>query len=213
MKKLLQLRKACRNSNSNFLIVLIRYLLYKTRGKNILAHQKAKIKGVDNITSNGLLKIGIDYVGFIHNKDVTYLNIKGKMEFQGNSSIGRGCRFDIGQQATVKIGRETYINPFTTIIIMHGLQVGEGCAISWNCQFLDEDFHHLEYEGKKKTDHKGITIGNKVWVGSNSCIYKGTVIPAGCVIAANTVVKGVFEEENVLIAGNPAKIVKRNVSW
>jgi hypothetical protein len=27
------------------------------------------------------------------------------------------------------------------------------------------------------------------------------------------VVKGCFDEENVLIAGNPAKVIKRNISW
>lgn len=182
------------------------------KGKNIISHQNVYIKGLKNISIKGLLRIGVDYVGFIHNKDITYLNVKGKLEFLGNFSISRGCRFDIGSDAIVKLGAGTYINPFTTLIIMHSLEIGENCAISWNCQFLDEDFHQINYEGKKDNFHK-ISIGNNVWIGSNVSIYKGTIIPRGCVIASNSVVRGIFEEEDVLIAGNPAKIIKKNIQW
>jgi serine acetyltransferase len=33
------------------------------------------------------------------------------------------------------------------------------------------------------------------------------------VIASNSIIKDVFKEKNSLIAGNPAKIIKRNVQW
>jgi len=213
MRKLKALYYLCRKLNLNFLLVLPQYLYYNFNGKNILSHQKTIIEGLRNVTTHGLLKIGVDYVGFVHKKDVTFLNVQGKIEFQGDFSIGRGCRFDIGKNAVVTLGKGTYINPFTSFIIMHKLKIGESCAVSWNCQFLDEDFHEIKYEGKKKNQNNGISIGNKVWIGSNVSIYKETSIPNGCVIASNSVVKGKFDEENVLIAGNPAKVVKKNITW
>jgi acetyltransferase-like isoleucine patch superfamily enzyme len=96
---------------------------------------------------------------------------------------------------------------------MHQLTIGNDCAISWNCQFLDEDYHEIQYEGKKEKNSNSIKIGDRVWIGSNVSIHKGAVIPRGCVVASNSVVKAVFDEENVLIAGNPAKVVKRSISW
>ena len=155
----------------------------------------------------------MDYTGFTHGKDITYLNIKGKLEILGKFSIGRGCRFDIGKDAIVQIGNGTYINPLTTVIIMHKLSIGEDCAIAWNCQILDEDFHKIGYEGKKENASNAITIGDKVWIGSHVSIYKGATIPKGCVVASNSVIREKFEEENVLIMGNPAKIIKRNITW
>lgn len=55
-------------------------------------------------------------------------------------------------------------------------------------------------------------IGNKVWIGTNSIILKDTIIGDNCIIAANSVVKGVFPE-NCLIGGNPAKILRKDVQW
>lgn len=213
MKKIIGLYHECRKSDTNFPLLICRYLLFRIRGKNILAHQKAIIKGVKNIQAEGLLKIGISYVGFTHKKDVTFLNVGGRLIANGSCSISRGCRFDIGKDATLKIGAGTYINPFSTFIIMHGLEIGCRCAISWNCQFLDEDFHEINYEGKKEPRDKKIVISDDVWIGCGVSIYKGTSIAKGSVIASNSVVKGVFEEENVLIAGNPARIIKRNISF
>ena len=58
-----------------------------------------------------------------------------------------------------------------------------------------------------------IVIGSHVWIGSRVSVLKGSVIPDGCVVASSSVVKSIFTEKNALIAGNPAKIVRQNVSW
>ena len=200
-----------RKSDSSFFWGITRYLIYKIAGKNILANNKVIIKGLKNITTKGLLQIGINYVGFMHKHDITYLNVNGKLTFQNNFSIGKGCRFDIGSGAVAQFGNG-YVNAKTTFIIMHGLVVGDGCAISWGCEFLDEDFHHIIYD-KKKEKNSMIEIGNHVWIGSNVIVLKGSSIPDGCVVASGSVVNSVFEEKNCLIGGNPAKIIKKNVVW
>lgn len=201
----------CRKSESLLFLVAVRYVRYKFFGKRILANNKVIIKGFRNIHTNGLLQIGMDSVGFMHKHDITYLNINGRLYFQSNYSIGKGCRFDIGNGAIAKFG-SGYVNANTNFIIMHGITVGDGCAISWGCEFLDEDFHHISYSGKKEIS-PSIEIGNHVWVGSNVTILKGTRIPDGCVIASGSVVSSRFENKKCLIAGIPAKVIKENVNW
>jgi acetyltransferase-like isoleucine patch superfamily enzyme len=178
----------------------------------LFLHQGVRLKGVKNIETTDRLEIGINYVGFIHKTDKTLLNIKGKLKLNGNYSIGRGCRFDIGKNAVVSIGKGGYTNCNTTFIIMHRLTIGDNCAISWDCQFLDEDFHKIIYDGKKESNNS-IVIGNNVWIGCGVKIYKSTIIPNGCVIASNSVVKGKFSLENTIIGGNPAKVIKKGVIW
>lgn len=126
MNKLFVLLKTLRTSESNFIIVLLRFFWIRIfNNKSFLLHQKVSIKGIKNIQTKGIIKVGIDYVGFVHRKDKTYLNIKGKLSINGNYSIGRGCRFDIGENAIVTIGSGGYINCNTNLIIMHNLHIGD----------------------------------------------------------------------------------------
>jgi len=175
-------------------------------------HHKTFIKGINNINCNKKLEIGIEYVVFMHRTDKTFLNIQGKLNIKGNYKIGRGCRFDIGKDGYVSIGEGGYMSCNSLIIIMHKLSIGDNCAISWNCQFLDDDFHIISYEGKDDV-HNAIEIGNHVWIGCGVKIYKGTRVPDGCVIASDSVVKGIFDKKNCLIGGNPARILKENIQW
>lgn len=98
MRQLCVLYQKLKKSESYFLTVLFRFLLFKLLyKKSVLLHQNVTIKGVRNIESNDLIQVGIDYVGFMHKTDKSFLNINGKLKFNGKYSIGRGCRFDIGK--------------------------------------------------------------------------------------------------------------------
>jgi acetyltransferase-like isoleucine patch superfamily enzyme len=212
-KDILKLNTICKAAGSNCFMVLVRAAKYSVfNNKKILAHKKVIIKGIENIKSNTTLSIGLGTAGMVHNFDVTYLNIQGSLSFDSNYTIGRGCRIDIAQGAVVTVGAGGYMNVNNTFVIKHKLVIGDGCVISWNCQFLDDDFHELFYTGKVEKG-SGIILGNNIWVGCGVQLYKGTFIADGCVIAAGSVVRGRIDEANSLIAGNPAKVVKHDVTW
>ena len=213
MRQLLILYEKCKKSDSYFILVLLRFILHKIfHKKTLLLHQNVKLKGVKNIDARERIEVGIEYNGFVHKTDKTFLHINGKLIIKGKYSIGRGCRFDIGENAIVTIGNGGYMNCNINLIIMHKLTIGDNCVISWNCQFLDEDFHEIAYAERRKRENS-IRIGNNVWIGCGVKIYKGTVIPNGCVIASDSIVKGVFHVENSLIGGIPAKVIKEGITW
>lgn len=208
-----ELKENCKNSESIFILFLYKRILYLFKyKKNILAHHLVEIVNPQNININGLLKIGVEYFGFTSKNDKTLLNVRGELNFSSDFSIGKGCRFDIGPGAVANFG-SGYVSPNTIFVITKGIRVGDHCVISWGCQFLDSDFHRIKYKDYDSIIESEIIIGDRVWIGSNSYIYKGVKIPNGCIIASNSVVKASFDEENVLIGGNPAKILKRNISW
>jgi acetyltransferase-like isoleucine patch superfamily enzyme len=203
----------CKSSDTNLFSVVFRATYYKVFYRKLfLLHQKVMITHPQNIHCHGVLQIGIDPVGFMHPSDLTFINVKGSLQMDANYSIGRGCRFDIGKNAVVTIGRGGYINANSKIIITHKLSIGDNCSISWDCQFLDDDFHEIHYEGKNNRD-RSIQIGNNVWVGAGAKIYKGTIIPDGCVVASDAIVRGIFVLKNCVIGGNPARVIKENVKW
>ncbi|MCJ8319613.1 MAG: acyltransferase [Colwellia sp.] len=198
------------NSPLSFVIVILRFLYYRLYGKSIFVNN-SKIYGIKNIETNGVLQIGLFKNGLVDSSDKTLLRIEGKLICSGDVQIASGCRILVGKNAVVTIGN-SYLNIFTQVAIFHGLDIGDHCAISWNVEFLDEDFHKINYKDKRAKKNR-ILIGDHVWIGAGVKILKGSVIPNGCVVASNSVVCSTFLEENTLIAGNPAKVIKSNIHW
>ena len=58
-----------------------------------------------------------------------------------------------------------------------------------------------------------VIIGNKCWIGEAVRIQKRAIIPDNTIVGAGSIVTKKFTEENTIIAGNPAKIIKQNVIW
>lgn len=205
----------CKASRTNGLLPVLNYCRYRLRWKiDLLAHPKAHIQGLKNISTKGLLNIGCgEYFGFTTPIDESSLNVNGQLAIEGSFSVGRGSRIDIGPNGRMEVGTDSYVSPFSLFVVMNKLTIGSGVTISWHCMFLDEDFHHIDYEDRKPAGAKGITIGEHVWIGARSTIHQGTVIADGCVVAANSVVRGLFTQPNCLLGGNPAKVIRENISW
>ena len=91
---------------------------------------------------------------------------------------------------------------------------GEDCMFSDAIQVWCSDTHTItDLDGKINNYGKKVNIGNHVWIGTGVRISKNTSIADRCIVGMGSVVSGDFIEENCVIAGNPAKIVKRNLEW
>ena len=115
-------------------------------------------------------------------------------------------------EAEIIIGDNVGISG-ATIYARNSIHIGENTNIGGNTKILDNDFHPLEIEARIKDDKskiasKPIIIGKNCFIGCNSIILKGTVLGDGCVVGAGAVVCGKFESNSV-IAGNPARVIKK----
>jgi carbonic anhydrase/acetyltransferase-like protein (isoleucine patch superfamily) len=127
--------------------------------------------------------------------------------------IGGGSLIFSKKNSNLCIGKNTYFTSGLHLECVNKITIGENCAISWGVTIIDDDHHQIIYDNKRvNKDDSNVVIGDKVWVGCNVTILKNTKIGNNCVVAAGSIVKGEFPD-NVLIAGNPAQIIKRNVSW
>jgi acetyltransferase-like isoleucine patch superfamily enzyme len=214
MSQVLKFIRKCRVSESPLLSTLLRAFYYRLRGKNLIVNNRVIIKGLENITTGGLVSVGMQELGLVHKYDRTLINVEGegKLEFTSTCSIARGCRIVVGTKAVARFGKGV-TGADVSFIIMNGLEVGDGFLIAWGTKVMDDDFHEIAFPGKKDKVDKRIIIGNHVWVGTNVLLLSGSRIPNGCVVAAGSVVTKAFEQENCLIGGNPAKVLKENVTW
>ncbi len=92
------------------------------------------------------------------------------------------------------------------------LIIKDNCALSRNVKIMTSDGHPIFSNNKRINPAKDITIHNHVWIGDNVTILKNVTIGENSVIGINsTVTKDI--PSNSIAAGNPAKIVKENITW
>jgi acetyltransferase-like isoleucine patch superfamily enzyme len=191
---------------------MFRTAYYRFNNLKIISSNRVEIRGLRGIRTAECLSIGMSSVGFMNNHDRTYINVKnGTLDILGRFSIGKGCRIFIGNNAIATF-TSGFINPNCQFTILHSLSVGKKCAISWGCQFMDDDLHRIDYDGKVERK-AGIKVGDHVLIGANVIVLKGAVIPDGCIVAAGSLVTAAFSEPNTMIAGVPARVIKHNVTW
>ena len=102
----------------------------------------------------------------------------------------------------------------STIYAMDEINIGNNVLIGGNCKIIDNDFHPLPASQRinqkpENIKKRPINIGEGCFIGANSIILKGTTLGKNCVVGAGSVVSGTFPD-NVIIAGNPARIIKEN---
>ena len=94
------------------------------------------------------------------------------------------------------------------------ITVGSDCLFSSDIVFRTGDSHTItNLEGTRINPAKDILIKNRVWLGHRVLVNKGVVLCDDTVVGTGAIVTKPFEEQNVIIAGVPAKIVKREVKW
>ena len=114
--------------------------------------------------------------------------------------------------AEIKIGNNVGISG-ATIYARKLIEIGDNTMVGGNAKILDNDFHPIEIEArlnddKDKIGTRPVKIGKNCFIGCNALILKGTELGDGCVVGAGAVVSGKFEENSV-IAGNPARVIKK----
>lgn len=89
----------------------------------------------------------------------------------------------------------------------HLIYIGENTTLAGGVELVTHD-NSISKVISNSTDLFGkITIGKNCFIGANSVILYGVTIPDNVIVAAGSVVtKSVFNS-NVIIAGNPAKII------
>lgn len=186
-----------------------------SRGKRILVGRSFSIKGLQHIclAEGATLRLGVDFFGFASHRDRGLMRVRGSLLILGAVSFAAGCRVDVGDDSVITIGDNTYLSPATRLVSQRAITIGRDCAIGWESQLLDDDFHSISLNGEYRPSGAEISLGDHVWVGSRVTILKGSRIADHCVVASGATVIGVFDEPGCLIAGSPARVVRRNIGW
>lgn len=90
-----------------------------------------------------------------------------------------------------------------------GLTFGDDVLVGANCTIVTGNYRFdrlgvpLTAQG---TEGKGVRIGDRAWIGSNSVVLDGADIGNDAIVSAGSVVSGQVAPNSILL-GNPAKII------
>lgn len=108
----------------------------------------------------------------------------------------------------VKIGKNCLI---CTPILPHRdnclLEIKDDVVISTDVTFVLHDFSVSRVVKGTSNMFGKITIGNNSFIGARSVIMYGVELADNTIVAAGSVVTKSFRDGNIIIGGNPAKII------
>ena len=115
----------------------------------------------------------------------------------------------------VKIGQNTSMINKAFLCSKGGkIILGKDCMLASDVTIRDNDAHDIINKSGEITNHpQQVIIGDHVWIGMRAIILKNSEIGSDCIIGAGSVVVKKFPENNLMIAGNPAKVVKKDINW
>lgn len=108
----------------------------------------------------------------------------------------------------ITCGERVYFNVNCVVLDVAKVTIGNDVMFAPGVQ-LYTAAHPIDKELRKTQEFgKSITIGNDVWIGGGAIILPGITIGNNCIIGAGSVVtKNV--PDNSMVAGNPARIIKK----
>ncbi|ADY53770.1 hypothetical protein Pedsa_3234 [Pseudopedobacter saltans DSM 12145] len=202
----------------NFIYSVILTLLYVdkwTYFPAILIHGKIKLKFIKKRKSyfeiNGRLILEQWMNG---NESVSiYLDKGSETVICNDFSIGNGVRIFVDKDARLKIGGKkkelgSGITAKSIIMVKKYLEIGSDCIIAWDTFLTDCDWHGIE----GKYFQKQTILGDHVWIGVGVKVLKGSIIGKESIVTTNSVVHNRLFDERTLISGNPAIVIKTDVS-
>ncbi|MDR2193964.1 MAG: acyltransferase [Treponema sp.] len=189
------------------------------------------IQGTDNVVIDN--KVALDNVVFdirgngnmIHLSENVILNdtsirIYGngnKIYLKENMAVESNIMILMeGNENYLEIGKKTTLLA-VNFVLADGSRIilGDDCMCSYDVHFRTSDQHSIidGGGGGRINWEKDIIIKDHVWFCANTRIQKGVTIAHETVVGLGAIVTKPILEPNVVVAGNPAKIVKKNINW
>ncbi|HTA13240.1 MAG TPA: acyltransferase [Solirubrobacteraceae bacterium] len=162
-----------------------------------------------------------------------WLKLRYGKRFQtdGMCFICPGVKFEIGRDATFRMGRWSWIGHDSKIRVHEGevsigaktvmgqectisayqhVSIGRECIIADRVMLIDFDHGVVEVERPIRLQgiyKRDVRVGSNVWMGYGSCILRGVSVGHNSIVGTNAVVtKDV--PENAVVGGVPARVLR-----
>ena len=168
-----------------------------------------------NRGANNRIIIG-DYSRLI-NCTITISGSNNTIYIDNRCVCNHACFWIEDDNNSIRLGEHTALCGAIGLAAIEGteIEIGKDCLFSSTIDIRTGDSHSLIQQGTKNRLNysASVKIGNHVWIGTGVTILKGTSIADNCMVGAASLLCKQYSNPNCVIAGVPAKEVKRNIDW
>jgi acetyltransferase-like isoleucine patch superfamily enzyme len=105
----------------------------------------------------------------------------------------------------VRVGRNTWIGPFTLLDGSGGLEIGDYCSISTGVQIYSHDTVDWAVSGGLLPyEYAPVSIGSRCYIGAQTVVAKGVTIGEGSIVGACSFVRADVPAGSI-VGGTPAR--------
>ena len=126
------------------------------------------------------------------------------------------CKFGLGQDSIVRVGDDTTSSGFTVSCQSGRVSIGRDCQTAGESMIMGAAHHGIvdlsSGQPELVAQQPDVRVGDHVWLGYRCYVGGRARIGDGCIVAAQASVVAPMPP-NCLIAGNPARVRRRNVGW
>nr|VFK19820.1 MAG: Acetyltransferase (isoleucine patch superfamily) [Candidatus Kentron sp. LPFa] len=134
----------------------------------------------------------------------------------GDSFSGGGRLMISGNHNRLLFGANIHLNASRLFLIGMGcrLILGTGCVLSEGVDIRTTDSHFINDQATDRqiNPDADVVLGDRVWLGRNVSVLKGSRIGSDSVVGTGAVVAGEIPA-NVVAGGVPARVIREGVYW
>jgi len=159
------------------------------------------------------------------------LRWRGRLKTAGLCFVCPGVKFEIGRNATVSLGRWSWLGHGTkvraheghvsigaksvlgqecTISAYQRISIGRECIVADRVMMIDFDHGIVEVERPIREQgiyKRNVDVGHNVWIGYGACLLRGVTVGDNAVIGTSAVVT-CNVPANAVVAGVPARVIR-----
>jgi acetyltransferase-like isoleucine patch superfamily enzyme len=169
------------------------------------------------------------------------LRLGRRLRLDGLAFIGPGCALEVGRQATLELGRwswighgckirchegtvaigaKTTLGQECTISAYQHVSIGRECVVADRVMLIDFDHGMVDVERPIRLQgiyKRDVRVGHNVWIGYGACILRGVTVGDNAVIGTGAVVTQDVPA-NAVVGGVPARVIRmreepRRLRW
>jgi acetyltransferase-like isoleucine patch superfamily enzyme len=176
---------------------------------------------IDDVTveikgNNNFIRLELP-INFVNGAEIKILNDNVKVVIESSPFLGISLLCCHGNGQICEIKKNTVmVDVSITLVGNTELHIGEDCMFSEGTVYiLPCDGHSiLDMETNNIVNlPTPIVIGNHCWIGNSCKIIRGAKLPDNTIVGIGAIVNKAFDEEYTILAGIPAKVIKRGRYW